>query len=129
MRMGQEETALAVVLHLLLLVRDGRQVDQVRSCGLEVVVDPLLWVHVRQGVVDGGGEGPGLDAGDEVRRLAWLRTVSLVHRLVNTANNVVGRYEFGGDQLVVTLKNIKVRQLYSYRMSCVLTTRFTLAML
>lgn len=68
------------------------------GCPMRVTVDPLLWAEYRDRE-EQGGEG---------RARARFHLTSLVGRLVNAANRVLGRHTFANTKYGLVLKEVVV---------------------
>lgn len=76
-------------------------------CSLQIVIDPLLWGHVRDQVME---EEDLIEDNAELVRIARFRLSSLASRLVNTANSVLDRYYFSNTKYKVVLHDITILQ-------------------
>ena len=87
--------------------RGGRKV-----CGLQVVVDSLVWANTRQQVVlrhnlTGQTE-------QEISRVTRFQIKSLVSRLVNRANTVLLSQQFNNIHYRLALQDIQVEHITPY---------------
>ena len=101
-----------LVVLLLCAAKSSAQRGVTRVCGLQIVIDHLLWAHVRDQV---GSEDGLIKDPDEIVRIARFRLSSLTSRLVNTANSVLDRYYFSNTKYKLLLQNITVSMSWQYQ--------------
>ena len=94
-----------LVVFLLCAAKTSAQHGVTRVCGLQIVIDHLLWAHVRDQV---GSEDGLIEDPNEIVRIARFRLSSLTSRLVNTANSVLDRYYFSNTKYKLLLQKITV---------------------
>ena len=92
--------SLTLLLLLPALAARGQRLAD-RGCGIRLVVDPLLWRYFKSLVTWEKEE-------EEVARVARYTLTNMVSRLVNQANDVLGKYSFQGRKYKLLLKDIQV---------------------